>query len=376
MAIPDFRGYVNLTLFDMQPQEIYETSVLNIRTDIPEWIPREGQIEVLLLEAFAFEVAEAVYAINRLPNSIMQTLMLLYGVQRDVGQQPSAQIRFEVNDTYGHTILKGARLLLKLTDGVSPVVFSTVEELIIPPGQTSGIVTATGNRYTQAANGTAADTPVTLMDQYVFVDAAYIDEDIDDGRDQENDIDWIQRGSQRLVRLSDALVLPPQFAAVALESFEVTRALALDNYDGVGASVGSDAGHITVAVYGNNQLVPAPVKTAILNEMDSRAQSSLAVHVIDATLTTVNVTAEIVVTPGYTDALAISNATAAVRALLSTDNWDWSSTVSRNRIVNAIGRADGVDFVSDLIAPASPVSLSGYAPLAVAGTVTITAVTV
>lgn len=82
---PDISQYVDLRVYDKDPTDILRTALTELQSRLPGWTPREDNTEVMLLEALAVEISEAVYAINRLPNSVMTALMRLYGIERDAG---------------------------------------------------------------------------------------------------------------------------------------------------------------------------------------------------------------------------------------------------------------------------------------------------
>lgn len=373
MASPDASPYVDLRLFDRDAQQIYEDAVANLATYLPEWVPREGHTEVLLLESMALEVAESVFAINRLPGAVVEVMLRLYGVERDPGTPPVVPVRFTVTDTNGHTIPAGVRVAVAISSD-SSLVFTTDAPLLVTAGSLTGVVTATGELATSIANNLPASSAVELLDSVAVVDAVALDAPIGGGSDPEDDEAWFTRGMQRFARLAETLVLPRHFIAAALERPEVTRAFAVDNYnsDAGSGSPGSHAGHITVALYGNGANLSAAQKAEIVAAFDSQAQANLAVHAADPTITTVAVTAEVVGVPGFSVEQVQANVSAALAAYLSPEEWGWSATVYRNELIGLLDRVEGVERVTTITTPASDLTLTGVAPLAQLGTTTIT----
>ena len=84
-ASPDLTPYVDLTLFDRTAQEIIDSAVLLAQIRLPDWTPREGNTEVAMIEAFALEVSEAVFAVNRLTSALVTAILGLYGLTADPG---------------------------------------------------------------------------------------------------------------------------------------------------------------------------------------------------------------------------------------------------------------------------------------------------
>jgi uncharacterized phage protein gp47/JayE len=333
-------------------------------------VARRGQTEVLLLESLALEVSEAIFAANRVPGAVVEVLLKLYGVERDLGAPPTATFRFNVGGTAGYEIPMGTRVSLILGGGLDPVVFTTDAVLAVPPGSTFGTVTATGDRNTADANGAIPGTTVELLDSVSSVDSVALSTTVSGGSAAEEDIDWFTRGVQRFSRLAETLVLPRHFVAAALENTFVTRAFAIDNYNGTTST--TSPGNVTVAVYGLGANVSAGNKALLDADFESRAQANLAVHVVDPTITDVNVTASVEGTPGYSVAQVQANVTAALTAYLSPEQWSWAGTVYRNELIALLDRVEGVERVNSITAPSADVTLTGVAPLARLGTATIT----
>ena len=376
---PDLTEYIDLPLVDKDPQDVFEAAILNMQVAIPEWEPREGNIEVLLLENIALEVAEAIFAINRLPSTITEILLSLFDIERDNGAPPTANIRFDLGISTGTTIPAGVSVVLELESGLDPIVFTTDSELVIPPSETYGIVSATGDRFTSDANDIPADTLLELQESISTVNYAKLATAVTGGRDPEEDIDYLSRGIQRLQRLTTTLLLPRQFEAAAIEYPFVKRVKALDNYNSAGdvgadGPVGADPGYIAVAVYGDNENVSTENKDILLSFFEANAMSNLVITIINPTITTVNVTAQIRIDA---DALASDVVDAVEEALgefLDPMTWPWTDKVRKNEIISIITNVPGVDYLDTLTTPSADVTLPGVANLAKAGTLNITVV--
>lgn len=381
MPSPDASPYVDLRLFDKDSQDIFESALINLQSYLPAWTPREGQTEVLLLESLALEVSEGVFAINRLPGAVMEVLMRLYGVTRDLGTPPTATLTFTVSDSNEHLLPAGTRAALALPNGEDPIVFTTTAPLLIAAGSTTGTVAAVGDRNTDAGNGTAAGTLLDLLDAVVYVERVQLGSTVGGGASEEDDAAWFDRGVGRFSRLVETLVLPRHFKAAALERPEVERAYAIDNYDpavgpapAAGAS-GVNAGHVTVAVYGNGAALTTAQRDAIAVDFDAQAQANLAVHIVDPTITDVTVTSTVLAVAGYTVAQVQANVAAALAAYMSPMTWEWSGTVYRNELIALIDGVEGVQRVISIAAPAADLTIGGVAPLARFNPASVTTVT-
>lgn len=376
MANPDLTEYIDLALVDIDQQDLFDSALLLARNTFPEWQPREGNIEVVLLETMAEMVTESVFAINRLPGAITEVLLSMYGIERDAGTAPTTTLTFYMSGTTGYTIPAGTSVSVGVSEDIEPVVFETDIELVIPPGTNTGTVAATGTSFTADVNGVAAGTLVESNEMLIYVDYIKTGSVVVGGRDEEDDLNYLSRGVQRFQRLTDTLMLPKHFTAAAREMSYVELATTLDNYNPAGdgdnnGPVGNDSGHVTVAVYGNGENVSAPNKALLQTYFDNNSLAALTVHIIDPTINTVNVNATVVFDDGA-DVIEVTQAiTDALKEYLSPTTWNWSNLVRRNTLISIITNVPGVDFVQTLTTPASDVTLTGVAPLATSGTITV-----
>lgn len=367
MPSPDLRSYHALALFDKGAAELLERALVDAVSKLPGWRPREGNTELVLLEAMALLVDEAIFTVNRLPDAVVEVLMRLYGITRDLGAPSTTTVRFTVADALGHVIPAGTRVRLTLAGDV--VDFITNVGLAIPGGQTAGNVAATATRNGAVANGTPVNTPLELVDAVPFVDAVVIQTIPTGGAEAETDAEWRDRAVTRFSRVTDVLVTASHFTAAALEWPTVQRATTIDNHNGAGAA----NGHVAVAVAAAAGVaLAAQDKVNLEADLEERSQVNLDVHVIDPTITAVAVTAEVKRLAGFDNATVVANVQAAIRAYLNPDSWPWAGTVRRNELIALLDGVDGVDYVVSLTAPAADVVLAGVAPLADDGSLNIT----
>jgi hypothetical protein len=373
---PDLSAYVDLRVFDVTDQDIVNTAIAATQLNIPGWVPREGNTEVLVFEGVALEVSEAIVAVNRVPGAVVQAILLLAAVDRDFGAAPIASAEFTVGDTLGHTIPAGTRLYLPLDDG-STVVFLVEDPGVdIPPGSSTGTTSIIGDIFTASANGIASGTQLLMADPVPYVENVELVSAVADGRDRESDNEWRDRGVARLSRLSDALVLPRHFEAATLERPEVERALAIDLYDPTQIGVpGDHAGHITVAVLGENgAALSTEAKDAIEQALEASAVAVLDVHVVDITIDTVPFDIEVSIKPGFTSGSVQDAVEDAVAAYVDPLTWQWGSVIRVNEMISLVDQVDGVDYVVsvEIDGVAADYTVSGAATLPKAGTVTVT----
>lgn len=377
MASVDLRRYIDLTLLDMQAMDVFQNALSLGAAVWPEWEPVEGNTEVVLLQGMAIEASEVIYAVNRTPGAVAGAILRLFGLVPDPGQKAEGIVTITMADSLGHNVPAGTRIKLDLGANLLPVVLVTDIELVVSPGDDTGTVAVTAELIGTRGTGIAVPAPLTLIDAVFYVETAELTTTLSGGSWPEANEDFLSRGVTALGQLTSTLVLPNQFAVETLVNHYIDgRAVALDNYDGSGANAGTDYGHVTVAVLkSDGTLLSSGEKTALAASLDAKAQANLAVHIIDPTVTAVNVTAQITVLAGYDEAAVISDVEDALEAFLNPLTWPWSATVRRNDIIALIENVPGVDFLTagHPTTPAANVTLSGEAPLADAGTLTITA---
>lgn len=368
---PDLSQYKDLRIFDRDAETLYEVAEQDLMMKLPDWAPREDATEVMLLQAIALQVSETMFAINRLPGGIMQILMQMYGVNRDEGEFPNAEINIRVADTFGHVIPAGTRFSLDLPMDQEPIVFATVSATEIPVGQDTVKVLAVGEEFTSSANNMPAGTTIELLDSISFVERSTLAIPVYGGRDAESDTEWAARGSRRLSRLSDALVVPDHFTTAALEYASVSRAVTLDNYNPDSPTPTNAPGHLTIAVFGQSGMLLPDSKEEIRQKLMASAVANLSVHVIDPTVTDVNVAVTVQRSAGYTEEVVRANVIAKLQEYINPNTWPWASTLRYNEVIAIVDRAEGVNYVVDVTNPASDLVLAGVASLARLGTVQV-----
>lgn len=381
MPSPDLPGYVNLRIFDRGPRELVERARVNLQTTLPGFVWRAGSPSAALVETIALMEAERLFAVNRLPGAIFETLAGRLGVAYDQGATPTATVTVTVADAAGYVIVAGTRLRLQLA-GDSFVVFTLNADLVVPGGSTSNAVPApvTGTSLTASANGTAIGTTLAVLDPVPAVDTVVLASQPTGGRGPEPVPGWFARVAARLSRLTETLSVASQFevAAVDLEP-AVVRVKAFDRFDvSLGAGVpGDHPGHISIAVgTDTGAALSGGQKTALEAALEGMARIEVDVHLFDPTITAVEVDVVVERLAAYTSAEVQANVRAALNAYLDPAVWPWAGTVYRFELVSIIDQVEGVSRVVTLTTPAADVVLAGRAPLAdfldtVASTVTV-----
>lgn len=78
----DFTEYINLTVFDKEPGDIYRDAIELARLTLPDFNLRTGTPEDAIFQAMSYISAHNIASINRLPNRLMSGIVSLMGYQR------------------------------------------------------------------------------------------------------------------------------------------------------------------------------------------------------------------------------------------------------------------------------------------------------
>ena len=78
----DFSEYIDLTIFDEQPGDIYLRSIELAQLTIPDFSLRPGTPEDAIFQAMAYISSLNIQAINRIPNRLMAGIMNILGYRR------------------------------------------------------------------------------------------------------------------------------------------------------------------------------------------------------------------------------------------------------------------------------------------------------
>lgn len=376
MPSPDVATYLGLELTELDEQTIVDTALADVVEKFPDWTPREGNTEVVLLEEHAGIAADIAFVINQLPGAIAEVVLRMFGATRAQGIPPSTTVTFTLADTDGHTIPAGTVVRLNLGDNVDPVDFTTELDLVIASGTDTGTVVASSGVATIEANGIPAGTALELIDAISYVDAVTTASVVAGGAVPEDGDAFLTRAIPVLSRLTNTIVRPVDVEAYVAETHpEVIRVKALDQYDpnDPDSIPGGSPGFVTVAVAGAaGAAVGSTDREFIAAELAARMHAGLKVNVINADVTTVDVDVTVLRTANADPADVEAATVAAIAAYLNPDAWEWTSTVRVNELIAVADGAAGVDTVLDVALPVGDLTLTGFAPLAKAGTITVT----
>lgn len=360
--------------------ELVQSAVDKMRETIPEWEPDESQTEMVLLQAIAVMVGVEVYAINQLPETVLEQLLNLYGVIRSPGVPASTSVEFGVDESSPTQVVPaGTRLRFTLEQTGETFDLVTTESVTITTSERlTGVASAVMEEVGGSVNG-LQDVQLDVVDPLFFVEFARLASPLTGGADSEDDESFYTRGSARLQRQVATLVLPQQFELAVTEDDRVGRAkgLNLTNPDAPGQALG----HITIVTTdrSGNALAESVMEELKLRLTDMSI-AGLTVHVVPPVYTAIDLTVDIVQNRPYNTELVRENVEAQLRAYFSPLGWPWRTEVYATEVTSTAAKAAGVAFVQkstialeDGIQNDDFVSLTdtGLAALPTVGTVTV-----
>jgi uncharacterized phage protein gp47/JayE len=341
---------------------------------IPGFVPRDGQLEVVIINLVARAIAENRDVASRVPTSIFrffgQTIIGLPPVDAASALVPST---WTVTNDDGHTIPAGTLVGFKLASD-QQAYFQTVDQVTIAPGATA---TASGEVLLRAINPGAAYNgipagPVRLVDALAYVDSVTSTAVTAGGQDAETDPAYLARLREELKLQTARPILPPDFAVLAKRIPGVDRAITIDGYNPANGTY-NNTRMVTVAladVLGN--AVPDTVRASVSAYLESLREANFLVNTIGPTYTAVDVDATLKALPGANVDTIRAAAVDALKRYLNPASWNWATVVRRNELISLLDQIPGVDYVDAVTSPADNIVLQGVAPLAQSGNISIT----
>ncbi|WNO25853.1 baseplate J protein [Arthrobacter phage Altadena] len=371
LDVPDYQ-YLELFETGTEP-DLVAAAVSRMVTSIPEWTPREGNTEMVLLEGLALMLGPEIMALKMVEYAMTERLMGLYGVERDPGLPATSRALFTVSASNPIQIIPAGTILRFHVAGTGETVdLATAEELrIVTTDGLTGSVAVSATDTGETGNGAAPGTELEIVGTLPFVDSAVLSETLAGGTDPEDDGSFMSRASALLARQVSTLVLPEHFQYAALSRAEVGRAKVLDLYDPANPTV-SSPGHVSVAVAAVDGTVLSPeARGAIETALEADALASISVHAISPTYTTVDLAVTVRAAYGADPAAVEAAVEDSLRSWLSPATWDWSDSVGQYAIVSRVASVPGV---AEVLSVPATVALPGAAPLPLAGTIAATVV--
>lgn len=222
MTSPDFREYIDLTVNDLQPIEVYNLARDYALVALPEFDPRVGTVEDAMLEAMSYVAGLVTGSVNRLPDGLMEGILRLMGFYRSEATFASGSVIFTSIDESGLFIPAGTQVSFSETtaDGVVTHIYATTSSVSIAEGDSESdpvqVAAIEAGEKPVVSDGTSMTilTPINRLFSATF-DGAFVQ-----GSDSETDESFFSRAVTYLGSLSRSLANADQVANFILSTYE------------------------------------------------------------------------------------------------------------------------------------------------------------
>lgn len=221
-------GYISLPI-TIDPNILIQQAFAAISAQYPGWVPREGHLEVAIIEEAAQMVAVAASVASQVPVEIFEAFGQLVGVDPILGAFATVPATFTMTDDAGYTISAGTVVAYPLS-GNAQILFSVRGTAVIPEGETTGDVVLICETVGSFPNGLATAT-CQLVTTFAQVASVVTTDEPSGGVDAETSTSYANRLSNELQLMAPRPILPGDFAILAANVTGVFRALALDGVD-------------------------------------------------------------------------------------------------------------------------------------------------
>jgi hypothetical protein len=236
-------AYINLPVVT-DSNVLIQQALTNISANIPGWVPREGNLEVLLLEQFALMAAEAANVASNVPDTIFTYFGSLVGITPNTGASATIKANWTLISTApsgGYTIPAGT--IAGFYYAGAAYQFQTMTDVTIPFNETSMVIemqaVSTGSVYNIKNIGSLnvyttylqLVTPDPQVANILITATAETDATLVRGTDPETTTSFLNRLTAELQLLAPRPITPSDFAAFSQNYAGVYRAFSFDGFN-------------------------------------------------------------------------------------------------------------------------------------------------
>lgn len=229
MASPDFSEYVDLTVNDLQPPELYAAAIDYARTAFPEFEPRSGSVEEALLQAVSVVNSIYIAAANRVPNGTIEGVLRLLGLERREAGVSTINVQFTVLSPGGFVQEGTAIAFLTEIDGDSAQYSFFVRETAYASGSSTTVNAVLESIVVGPLPAIPIGTPLTIAQPSSEILTCVTTSVPSVVESAETDVEYLSRGVTYLSSLSNSLCTSAQIESYILSTFpSVTRCKVYD----------------------------------------------------------------------------------------------------------------------------------------------------
>lgn len=228
-------GYIGIPV-DTNPDDLAQDSYDYLQSQIPGWVPQEGNLETVMIDSKSRIDAEIRGLASRVPKDIFRYLGSIVGLAALEGAKATVNSTWTMINSLGYTIPAGTLVGIR-TAGDELVTFEVLIDYVVPPGQTvttTGGVTLiaieTGTQFNALGAPSAVAELITPLD---FVTTVILVAATAGGADAETADEYLDRLAERMSIVAPRPIIPADFSTMArlVEGANVARAVTIDGYN-------------------------------------------------------------------------------------------------------------------------------------------------
>jgi hypothetical protein len=387
-----------------------------LRTQIPGWEPRPGNIESILVEGVAQMLAEVVDQVSLVPPAVFAEMgQTIFGIPMRPAVAAVATATLGIKaDAPAMTVPQQTQITVQTPSGEAAV-FATTRDLPVPASSSNQALAVPVEAQVpgEDANGAQGDSDAGTANLVTAVDGVERVQvsPAQGGVEEEDQEAYLDRLADLLTIMAPRAITAHDFAVVGGQVPGVGRVLVLDNYVPASGDFVSSPPR-AVGDSSSPEVKPAPQTgvprattlaitaeggglpdTALMQRVYEAMVAAREVNtlsfVISPAYTTIDVQATVVAFPGHDPATVAAAAEASVRQWLDPGQWGldpqsreptWSQNTAARlyEAVDWLNRATGVHYATTVQIRAgggswgtADVPLPGAAPLPMAGQILI-----
>lgn len=368
LDIPETEA-LNLMNFGGEP-DLVGAAVKRMALVLPEWVPRAGTTEMVLLESMAVMLGPLIMSLQIAPAVMVESYMALQGIARDPGRKALLTLDLIVSPTAQEKILPaGTRFRIDVDGSGNTIDVLTTDTVIIAAEDTTAYIPVAADISGSDLNALPSGSVVAAVDTLPYAESIITFGDVTPGADRESDESFMLRASAHMARQNSTLVTPENFQYAVAGQLDIGRATTLNNFDPA-FPLAVSAGHVTVVA---TDTLGDPVLPGRATELEvwlaGQALASLTIHVLPPTYTEVDLSVT-VRKAASADASDVEDAVEiALREAIGYKAWDWSDTLSSYRLIGLLSQVPGV---AEVVTVPADITLAGPAPMPVLDSITVT----
>jgi hypothetical protein len=218
-------GYISLPV-SANPNTWIQQAFADIQAQISGWVPREGELDVIVIEEAAQMMSVSAQVAAQAAVMIFCYYGVLVGVLPILGTAATVPGLFTMTDDAGYTIQAGTVIAYPLS-GNQVILFTVQAQVNIAPGSTTGTCLLVCTTVGSFPNGLAAAT-CAMNQTFAQVASIATTAAVSGGVDPDTQTSYINRLSNELQLLAPRPILASDYAAMAPNVTGVYRALAID----------------------------------------------------------------------------------------------------------------------------------------------------